>query len=314
MQYSKKAVRSQPGMTQEEALVALQDHPMFSAGTKIASIRRRGKVWVADLLVPKTAGPFPPDDSGSDEEDAPAPKEESGPPSDDEGSEIEGGPEGLPSEDGESGPPKPKGESKPGEGGSKGGTEEAILHTLQEILHALQGGPVEPGLGGLDDIGPGPGGPEGPPPPHGGGPAGHEGPGFPGAPGAKLKPGEVPNKPGVTPIGSPAFASRQATMPPAPAAPMTPGVSPAGAGGGACPHCGGPLGPGGTCPTCDNAAGAGTYAATGRARTITASRTANVSVAQAKAELDAEFGPHGYAVKRIVREGSRYRALLSTHR
>lgn len=309
MQYTKRAVRSQAGMTQEEALVALQDHPMFSTGTKIASIRRRGKVWVADLLVPKTAGPFPPDDSGSDEEDAPAPPkdEESGPPSDDDGGSEEGGDEFGPPSDGESGPPKPKGEGK-------GGTEDAILHTLQQILHALQGGPVDPGLGGPDDIGPGPGGPEGPPPPHGGmgGPPPHGGPGFPGAPGAKLKPGEVPNKPGVTPIGAPAFSSRQATLPPAPAGPTTPGAGPAGVGGGACPRCGGPMGPSGTCPTCDAGGAGGSLGITGRARRIEASAPVTMTVKQAKAQLDAEFGPHGYQVRRIVREGNRYRALLTT--
>src|SRR3954462_6567110 len=99
MKNTTRTVRSRPGMTQEEALNSLQSHPQFKAGTKIASIRRRGKVWVADLLEPKVAGPFPPSDDSDDGGDS-APEgggdsEDSGPPEDDGGGGPPDGPEGL---------------------------------------------------------------------------------------------------------------------------------------------------------------------------------------------------------------------------
>lgn len=369
MNYIKRTVRSRPGLTQEQALTSLQEHPQFRSGTRIASIRRRGKVWVADLLEPKVAGPFPPsdDDPSDDSGSAPAPssdseEEESGPPS------SSGESDSPSSED--SGPPSdgPPSGDKP-EGG-KGNVDEAILHTLQQILHALQGGPVGEGLGGPDDLGPDAGPPK-PHPPHGG-PEGAPAAGGkfgPGA-GAKLKPGEVPNKPGVTPVGAPAFAStRRAEVTPltpelaealqicqsAGYAVLGPDGNPIGAfDGGAVvgpgntrpspevenaarsfqaniPGAPVPAGAGapgvppaqGTCPTCGKpqpcACSASTPAAAGqamarRAATFTASRPANVTVKQAKAELDAEFGPQGYTVKRIKREGNVIRALLSARR
>lgn len=219
MQYVSRTVRSAPGMSQEQALTALQNHPQFRAGTKIASIRRRGKVWVAELLEPKTAGDFPPsDDSGSDSESSEPKSESSDSESSDSSSDSDSGSD---SSSDDSGAPDAGGDDVLGFGPDAGGddplaggdekggdTDAQILHTLQEILHALQGGGPEPGLGGPDHLGPGgpaggDAGPAGPPAPHGG----DKGPGFPGAPGAKLKPGEVPNKPGVTPVGAPAFAS-----------------------------------------------------------------------------------------------------------
>lgn len=203
MDYIQRRVRSAPGLSQEDALDSLQTHPNFKSGTKIASIRRRGERWVAELLVPKTAGGFPGGDEGPDE---------SGPPKSDGGDEGEDfSPAAEAEEDGEGGDgpeggPKPPGGEKKGEG--KGGTEEQMLHVLTEILHALKGGPVGPELGGPDDLGPGPDALGGPPP-HGGHglpPGGGPPPGAAGI-GAKLKPGEVPNKPGVVPLGAPAFSS-----------------------------------------------------------------------------------------------------------
>lgn len=204
MIYIERRVRSAPGLSQEDALDSLQSHPNFKPGTKISSIRRRGDRWVADLLVPKTAGDFPPSDDGGEEKSESSKSEE---PDGDEGGPGDSGPDA----DGDfDGPPVGKpdgGEKKPGEGG-KGGTEEQILHVLTEILHALKGGPVGPELGGPDDLGPGPDALGGPPP-HGGHglpPAGAPKPGAAGI-GAKLKPGEVPNRPGVVPVGAPAFSS-----------------------------------------------------------------------------------------------------------
>lgn len=204
--YIERTVRSAPGLSQEAALESLQDHPNFRRGTKIASLRRRGERWVAILHVPKTAGEFPPSDDGGGDEGPPKPKSEEGPPDDDGGDDP-----GLPGLDGPDGPPEGgDDEKKPG----KGGTEEMMLHVLTEILHALKGGPVGPEMGGPDDLGPGPDAMGGPPP-HGGHgmpPAGGPPPGGPGKPpmmgiGAKLKPGEIPNKPGMVPVGAPAFSS-----------------------------------------------------------------------------------------------------------
>lgn len=229
MEYTPRTVRSRPGLTQEEALVALQSHPSYRHGTRIASIRRRGDRWVADLLEPKFAAEDdfgPAGDDDADDAPAPKPKKEKS-----EGGDSEGGGDSDPAaelEDALDGPPGlPGGDPTDPEGGKpeggKGGTEQAVLHVLEQILHALQGGPPSGGLGGPDDLGPGLGGPEGPPPPHAGpgrppgapnkppmgGPGGPEGlPAGPGA-GRPMRPGEMPNKPGVTPVGAPAFASTQ---------------------------------------------------------------------------------------------------------
>lgn len=205
MNYIERKVRSAPGLSQEQALESLQTHPNFRPGTKLASLRRRGDRWVAVLQVPKTSA-FPPSDDGGGEEGPPKK------PAPDEGPDD--GPDGPPDEGG--GPPDDIGgppEGGPDEGGEKkpgkGGTEEMVLHVLTEILHALKGGPAGPGMGGPDDMGPGPDAMGGPPP-HGGHglpPAGPPPPGGGMGIGAKLKPGEVPNKPGVVVPGAPAFSS-----------------------------------------------------------------------------------------------------------
>lgn len=198
--YIERRVRSAPGISQEEALNSLQSHPNYRRGTKIASFRRRGDRWVADLLIPKTAGEFPPSDDDGGEEPKKPPKDDGGDEPDDGGQEDPGLPglDGPPDGPDDGGPPKEK----------KGGGDEMIVHLLTEILHALKGGPVGPGLGGPDDMGPGPDAMGGPPP-HGGPGLPPTGPPKPGAMGigAKLKPGEIPNKPGMVPIGAPAFSS-----------------------------------------------------------------------------------------------------------
>lgn len=202
LNYLERTVRSAPNLSQEDALDSLQSHPNFRPGTKIASLRRRGERWVATLHIPKTAGGFPP---GGDELDEGPPKPKAGPEDGPDDGAPDDGPEGLPGMDGPpDGPPGADGEKKPG----KGGAETEILHVLTEILHALKGGPVGPEMGGPDDMGPGPDAMGGPPP-HGGPGLPPPGPPKPGAMGigAKLKPGEVPNKPGVVPIGAPAFSS-----------------------------------------------------------------------------------------------------------
>lgn len=210
--YTRRTVTSRAGLSQEEALLSLQEHPDFAKrGARIGSIRRRGDQWVATILEPKVAE-FPPgggDDEGPDEGSEPKePKADSAPAGD--GDSDDGGPDG-----GSDGPPGAEG---------KGGSEKAevgqLLHLVQQIADAL--GVVAPdamaaGPAGPDAMGPGPSGPPAPSP-HGGPapgagmePGGHGG-GFGGGQphGTKLKPGEVPNKPGVVPVGSPAFAKVQA--------------------------------------------------------------------------------------------------------
>lgn len=308
MEYTSRTVTSAPGLSQEEALTTLQEQPLFKAGTRIASIRRQGNRWIAKLLEPKIAGPFPP--SGDEEEEEsgppkppesedPAEAEEDGPPEGDEGGE-------------EGGPPKP--------GGDKGGEKADIgqlLHLVTQICDALGIAPSPEGMGGPDALGPGPDGPGGPPmPPHGGppgmggppphGPHGGPPPGGGAAPPRpmKLKPGEVPMKPGVTPIGSPAFSSVHEATQPAPTMgvpprPAQPATSPK------CSRCGGAMANGG-CPTCQS------QGIVGQAATFVAScedPRRELKMGAAKAELEQAYS--GYRVKQIRRDGDFIRAMLS---
>lgn len=260
MKYTRRTVKSRPGMTQEQALESLQDHPMFKSGSKIASIRKRGKVWVADILEPKTAE-FPPSEDeetdtpeasseDTDSEDEPkddSPFGESGDSDSDTDSE----------ESGEENPEEELGEIDDLTDGAKG-KDEKIMMLLEQILDAVAPHPELEHKHHGDDApldlpmdGPLDG------PPMDGPDEGPAGPPMPKTPaGAKLKPGETRNTPGATPIGAPAFSSVKAA-------------------------------------------------------TFVASRPANVTIKQAKAELDAEFGPQGYEVKKIKREGNVLKALVT---
>ena len=149
--------------------------------------------------------------------------------------------------------------------------------------------------------------------------------------GAKLKPGEIPNKPGMTPVGAPAFASvktagcegsceegscehcdkqrKEATSVP-PNANMDPtgGAAPAPSGPAqapqqqpSCPRCGGADA---NCPQC----GAGA----GQVMSFTASRVDSgntFTIRQAKAQLENEFD--GFRVARIKRDGEAIHAFLT---
>jgi hypothetical protein len=260
MKYREKTVVSDPGMAQEEALLSLQRSSSFKAGTQIQSFRRRGASWVATLLEPKTAGEppafedkeeGPSDGPPSDGPPSDGPPEEDGPPGDDEGLDlpVTDDPSDEDSKDpaiSDEGGEKPKG--KGGEEKKEVGIDEQILHTLQQLLHAIQGGGAPDGMGGPDALGPGPDGPAAPPAPKhgppGGGPPGMGGPPMPPKPpaGRPMKPGEAP--PGSTPVGAPAFASTKQAMDP-----MGGGMAQApvpqaqGAGGN-------PAQQGGTCPEC----------------------------------------------------------------
>lgn len=301
MEYITRNLTSDPGMDQREALTALQTHPSFKAGSIVASIRKRREQWVAEVLEPKTAE-FPPndggDEGGADDSPAPEPKKDDGPPSD-------GGDEGPPSPDGE-GPPSPDGGDKKPE--SKGNTEDAILHTLTQILHALQGGGAPEGMGGPDALGPSDGGMAGPPPPKGGPPGlGGPPPGKGGPPGMggppkgppPMKPGMTP--PGGTPIGAPAFASTHQANPilPAQGTPVPTGAQPGPIGqqatSGICPQDGNPE----PCPIHSPAAGGlnqAVAAYSGRAATITLT-TEGLNIKQAIAEAKPVVENYGYTVK-----------------
>lgn len=312
MEYTSRQLTSDPGMDQREALTALQTHPSYKVGSIVETIRRRGDQWVATVLEPKTAE-FPPksdggDEGGGDDSPAPEPKKDDAPPS---GGEDGGeGPEGL------DGPPSPDdgGGDKGPEG--KGKTEDMILHTLTQILHALQGPGAGAVPGGPDEMGPGaPGG--GPPPhpagpPKGGPPAGAGGPPGMGGPPkgpAPMKPGMTP--PGGTPVGAPAFAStRTAEMAPVPGAPQ---AGPVGqqATAGICPQDGNPE----PCPVHSPASqglGQAVAALSSRASTLTLTHEGtdiNAAVAEARPTVE----NFGYQVKQAKRsdDGTKVHILVS---
>jgi hypothetical protein len=290
MQYETRPFRSPPGLTRKQALSSLQNSPVFPPGSIIEDFRAAANgQWVAEVRLPVKQGgpPFPPSDEGPDEEPSkPAfpddgsddgPDDEPSEPSDDESSES-----------GDEGPPKPEGEKKP-EG--KGGTEQAILQTLQQILHALQGGAGPAGgMGGPDAAVPGPGGKSAPPK----GPAGL--PGAPKPPTRALRPGDAP--PGSTPVGAPAFAStREAQLPGAPGVTPVPGQPSSGQ----CPQCGGPQ----PCPAHSQQAApqaaplAGQFAAVaGKVPTVVLSTPNDGrSIGEIVSEVREAVSPHGYQVK-----------------
>jgi collagen type I/II/III/V/XI/XXIV/XXVII alpha len=334
MKYAKRTVRSDPGMSQEQALLSLQTDPSFKPGTRIASFRRRGNQWVAELLTPTQhqAGPPP---AFADKEEGP-PSDDGGdsdaPPASDSGSD-EGPSDGPPSDDGGEdeaveellGGGPDEGGDKP-EHGKKPSGDDAILHVLTEILHALQGDSGPEGMGGPDALGPGPSSPAAPPPPkHGpaGGPPGGGGPPS----GRPMKPGEAP--PGSTPVGAPAFAStRQAQMPtpaaggtPVPAGqaagPVGPGTGDAGA---KCASCGYPE----PCPIHGAGAGAGAAGAppalvahvakmASVSPTITLWAPAAIGVKIAVTQAKAACAPYGYQVKKAKKVGDKI-AIIATVR
>lgn len=186
MEYITRTVESRAGLSQEEALASLQDHPQFKAGTKIKSIRQHQDHWVAKLLEPKVAE-FPPqenddDDDDDDSEDGPE-VEVKAAPSDSEGDSEDSG-----DDSGDSKPPFAKeGPDVEPELEAKGELGE-VLGILHQIVEALGIGKPD-GLPGVDEaFGEAPG-------PAAGGPP-HKGPGRPPGTGA-------PKAPGAGPAGRP---------------------------------------------------------------------------------------------------------------
>ena len=194
-------------LTKEAAASELEKLPGFPEGATYSIDDIDGR-WVAAVIVPKVAAPFPPGASDGDSDSAGGPPSPDGPPS---------GEEGPPSDDeGE----EPKSEKKEdGEPSSEGAPKEegklSIEHQLANLTDMLT--KITDALGlstPADGMVPGPDG--GPP----GGPNADEG--LPPSPKndndavdqqgkqhvvheRSLKPGEAP--PGTTPVGAPAFAS-----------------------------------------------------------------------------------------------------------
>lgn len=210
MDYTTRIVKSASGLTQNEALLSLQNHRQFQAGTKIASIHNQGGHWVAKLLVPKTANETCPTckselDNGKcttchvEKTAAGAFEDIDESPADlhDDMHEMNESPlEEMEEHEGEDHVEKHE------------RSEDKKIAELEKkidlLLDAL--GISEKGES-MDEMPAGPSAdlpaaptPKGPKAPKKSEP-------LPTGSGAKLKPGEVPNKPGMTPVGSPSFAS-----------------------------------------------------------------------------------------------------------
>jgi hypothetical protein len=344
-------------MEQSEALLSLQ-RMARQTNEEIVRFVRQGDKWAATLQV---IAEFPPSDGGDDEGPEPKAPKPAGADSDSDG------PDGPPDSDGDSddggdgpdGPPGADGPPKP-PGAEHGGGGE--MHVIEQMLHkVLQGleqagivpkGPdpkMIPGQGPEHVPPPGPpappgAGPGGPPPGAGGPPGGDPGNPFAGgakaAPyGNKLKPGEMPNKPGVVPVGAPSFASVEAALDTIktavmgiPNGMMDPlGQDPQSAPqqvpqqstpGGTCPTCGSPAGasaggnaglPGGA-PTTSAPPGmppgpgsAGmqgsqtpSSVSAGTKDTFQLQSSVGMTALEAHTELTAEFSPRGYKVTQLV--------------
>lgn len=309
MEYTTRIVRSGEGLTKEAALLGLQEHPSFMPGTKIANIYNQGGRWVAKLMEPKfaetevepcehcedkgcqhckktAASPFEDidespaelhEESHEEHEESESPLEELEEHADDE----------LEEDDEKSEDKKLK-------------ELERKLDLLLDALGISEKGD-EPKIPGNEE------GPADLPPIPEDGPK-HE-PLPPGS-GAKLKPGEVPNKPGMTPVGAPAFASVRnaaASTPPNAGTVANPTTGPSAAGPTAAPQnftedqmnaqmqqqlAQKPSNP--SQPTPPNTVMSFTASKLDQNRSI--------SVRQAKAVLENEFGPKGFKVARIKRD------------
>lgn len=321
MDYTTRIVRSVEGLTQEEALVTLQEHPGFKPGTRVASIQNQEGRWVAKLLEPKTAGEEELDMLTEKDEKKAEPKLDS----EDKHEHEEHEKAETPLEEiKEHNAEKDEHDEDSDEKKIKD-LEKKIDKLLDALgLSDLEGPKLPEGPASDGAVPPPPAGAAGPVPPAGLGAPGPKGgapkgPELPPGSGAKLKPGEVPNKPGVTPIGSPAFASVKQANPMA--APVGPTSAPAVAPTQQC-TCGGV----GTCANCkakqsispsgSQPASSMPNAAPGAAQKATsfvASRldsNRDLSIRQAKLSLENNFAVRGFRVARLKRDGDYLRALM----
>lgn len=310
MDYTTRIVKSASGLTQSEALLALQSHRQFQPGTKIASVHNQGGHWVAKLLVPKTATEdVKPckhcEDKGcqhckktaaetfEDIDESPADIHE------DKHEEKESPLEEIE----EHAEHEEKHEQ----------SEEKKIKELEKkidlLLDAL----------GISEKGENPDAmPEGPSADLPAAPAPKnpkKSEPLPPGSGAKLKPGEVPNKPGMTPVGAPSFASVKQATDGAMGMPASPSASgPTGMAAQSCPNCGGTAG---NC-TCSNPAGtsnvpgASSPSASGPVISFTASKAdpnREITIRMAKAQLENHY--EGFRVARIKRSGDYIHAFIT---
>jgi hypothetical protein len=310
MAYQTQIVKSGPGLTQHEALLTLQNHRNFKPGTKIASIHNQAGHWVAKLMVPKTAGEeVEPCEHCEDKGCQHCKKTAAGAFED-----IDESPADL-HEDSHEESESPfeemeehaadKHEEKHEQSEEKKIAElEKKIDLLLDALGISEKGesPDKMSEGPAADL------PAAPPK---GGPA--DGPKksepLPPGSGAKLKPGEVPNKPGVTPVGAPSFASVKSaggSMPP-----TAPSVS-TGAPTTTCSQCGQATQ---NC-TCNNSQAAPVSPAT--VASFVASKldsNREFTIRQAKASIENELSKAGQAhlfrVARIKRDGDYIRAFVT---
>lgn len=306
MNYTTRIVRSNEGLTKEAALLGLQEHPSFMPGTKIANIYNQGGRWVAKLLEPKTAEvDVEPCEHCEDKGCQHCKKTAAGPFEDLDESPAEVEMEEHEEHEESESPLEELEEHEHGESEDDEDSDSKKLKELEKKLDLLLDAlgisekgdePEVPEVEGPTDL---PAAPE----------SGPKSEPLPPGSGAKLKPGEVPNKPGMTPVGAPAFASvrhADASTPPNSAV-ANPSSGPSTAGPTAAPQnfteeqmnaqqqqqlAQKPSNPSQPAPP-------------STVMSFTASRpdrNRTLSIRQAKAALENEFGPHGYRVARIKRD------------
>lgn len=187
-------------LSKEAAATELEKLPGFPKEATYSIEEVDGR-WVAAVIVPKVAAPFPPKD------DEPAPSGDSSGPPFDEGDKGDD----VPSEKKDDGDDEPSSDGPPKQDGKM-----SVEHQLAQLTDMLT--KITDALGLSDPSGMVPGMDDGSVPPPG--PPGAGGPPVPpGKPGVdaqgkqhviherSLKPGEAP--PGTTPVGAPSFASVQ---------------------------------------------------------------------------------------------------------
>lgn len=324
MEYTTRIVRSSEGLTKEAALLGLQEHPSFMPGTKIANIYNQGGRWVAKLMEPKVAETdVEPCEHCEDKGCQHCKKTAAGAFEDIDESPAEMHDEmhenlESPLDELEENEEAEEHEEKHEQSEEKKLKDlEKKLDLLLDALGISEKGDEPEVPKNLNDEGPAdlPAAP-----------APKENPSksnnVPTGSGAKLKPGEVPNKPGMTPVGSPAFASVKTATPSTPEGAM-PTSSPAPASGASMPS-GNAAGANAGCPKCGQTSCTGqcavspagapmgtSPAGTPSVASFTASKfdTGNtLTIRQAKAQLENHY--EGFRVARIKRDGDAIHARM----
>lgn len=287
MEYTTRIVRSSEGLTKEAALLGLQEHPSFMPGTKIANIYNQGGRWVAKLMEPKVAEvEVKPCEHCEDKGCQHCKKTAAGAFEDIDESPAEMHDESHEEHEALESPFEELEEHNDEEHEEKHEqSEEKKLNELEKkldlLLEAL----------GINEKGEEP---EIPGAPEGKGPAdlpvapepdkGPKHEPLPPGSGAKLKPGEVPNKPGMTPVGAPSFASVKTA------------------------NCEGECEKG-SCENCDSKREANAPKPAVASFTASKLDSGNVlTIRQAKAQLENHY--EGFRVARIKRDGDAIHARL----